>query len=340
MLSAIGTLSLGIARCFKAGGVIINEHTLDREQTRRHVDTLGRWFDFIHLNELPARLNRRNGKPFCLLTFDDGKRSNATIVAPELERLGVPAVFLVVTSYLSGQTPLWFDRYWALSAKLGAEPFGLHMQLIKQIPYDLLVDRLQRACVQSGVEADLNNDDVRPMTWDEARNLHRRGFSIGAHGDTHAIMTRVARPAAFQNIAKSIARVSEEMGAPCTSFAFPNGNYTPELAQHAIHCGAKMVMTTEPMWVDKTFPLWRLPRVQLFRTDSRGKMELKIATAAPGWLRSNPDGTGRLYRKMHRLPREFPGAASSATSFYSPTQRNTMDVSVDNNNADLKINPF
>jgi len=328
MLSAIGTLSLGFARCFKAGGIIVNEHTLDREQTRRHVDTLGRWFDFIHLNELPARLNRRNGKPFCLLTFDDGKRSNATVVAPELERLGVPAVFFVVTSYLGSQTPLWFDRYWALRARLGAEPFGLRMQVIKQIPYDSLVDRLERACAQCGVEADLSNDDVRPMSWDEARDLHQHGFSIGAHGDTHAILTRVARLAAFENIAKSITRVSEEIGAPCTSFAFPNGNYTRELAQHAVRCGAKMVMTTEPMWVDKTFPLWRLPRVQLFRTDSRGKMELKIATAAPGWLRSNPDGTGRRYRKMHRLAYEIPGPAGPATSLHSPSQQNIMDVGV------------
>ena len=326
MLSAIGALSLGFASCFKAGGIIVNEHTLDREQTRRHVDTLGRWFDFIHLNELPVRLNQRKGKPFCLLTFDDGKRSNASVVAPELERLGVPAVFFVVTSSLSGQTPLWFDRYWALRARLGSEPFDLPMQVIKQIPYDVLVDRLERACAQCGVQADLNNDDVRPMTWDEARDLHRRGFSIGAHGDTHAILTRVAGRVAFQNIAKSIAKVSEEIGAPCTSFAFPNGNYTPELAQHAIRCGVKTVMTTEPMWVDKTFPLWRLPRVQLFRTDSRGKMELKIASAAPGWLRSNPDGTGRLYRKMHRLPHEIPAAANRATSLCSPSQQNSMDV--------------
>jgi hypothetical protein len=87
-------------------------------------------------------------------------------------------------------------------------------------------------------------------------------------------------------------------------------------------------MTTEPMWVDKTFPLWRLPRVQLFRTDSRGKMELKIATAAPGWLRCNPDGTGRLYRKMHRLPLEIPGTASPAVSLHSPAEQNIMDVGV------------
>jgi peptidoglycan/xylan/chitin deacetylase (PgdA/CDA1 family) len=317
MLNAVGGFSLALARCFKGGGIIVNEHTLDREQTRRHVDTLARWFDFIHLNELPGRLHRPNGKPFCLLTFDDGKRSNATVVADELGRLGVPAVFFVVTSYLSGQAPLWFDRYWALCARFGPEPLGLRMQAIKQIPYDLLVDRLERACRKCGVEADLSNDDVRPMTWDEARNLHRRGFSIGAHGDTHAILTRVARPAAFQNIAKSIAKVSEEIGEPCTSFAFPNGNYTPDLAQYAVRCGVRTVMTTEPMWVDKTFPLWRLPRVQLFRTDSRGRMELKIATAAPGWLRSNPDGTGRRYRKMHRLLCESPGTASPATSPYS-----------------------
>src|SRR3979409_1378261 len=170
VLSTIGALSLGFARCFKAGGIIVNEHTLDLEQTRRHVDTLGRWFDFIHLNELPTRLKRLNGKPFCLLTFDDGKRSNATVVAPELERLGVPAVFFVVTSYVSGQTTLWFDRYCALRARPGGDPFGLRMRAIKQIPYDLLADRLERACVRCGVDADPNDDDVRPMTWDEARN--------------------------------------------------------------------------------------------------------------------------------------------------------------------------
>src|SRR2546429_9918013 len=68
-------------------------HRRSSDLTRRHVDVLSRCFDFIHLNDLPRQLYRRGKKPFCLLTFDDGKRSNATAVAPELERLGVPAVF-------------------------------------------------------------------------------------------------------------------------------------------------------------------------------------------------------------------------------------------------------
>lgn len=315
MLSAIGSFSLALVRLCKAGGVIVNEHVLTREETRRHVETFGRWFDFIHLKDLSERLNRRYKKPFCVLTFDDGKRSHASVVAPELERLGVPAVFFVVSGALDSGAPLWFDRYEALRAKLGALPFGLQPHVAKQLPYSVLTNRLARACFEHGVEVDLANDDIRPMTWDDARTLHRRGFVIGAHGATHAIMTREARFDALENIATSIARVSEETGEQCPSFAFPNGNYTAELAQHAIRCGVNSVMTTEPTWMDQTFPLWRVPRLQFFGSDSRARIELKTAVAASGGILSNPDGTGRIYRVVNRLARTR--SKSSFTSFES-----------------------
>ena len=303
MLNAIGTVSLALACRFKRGGVIVNEHTLDRAQTRRHVHVLGRWFDFIHLNDLPERLHRRSKKPFCLLTFDDGKRSNATAVAPELERLGVPAVFFVVSSSLDDQAPLWFDRYRALRKKLGTAPNGLNLRVLKQLPYALLMERIERACSQYGIDADVNDENVALMTWEQAREMHRRGFSIGAHGHTHAILTRETKAAAFDSIETSIAKVSEEIGEPCASFAFPNGNYTAELAQHALRCGAKTVMTTEPTWVDQSFAQWRLPRLQIFGNDSPGKIRLKTAVAATGLILKNPDGTGRTYRAINRMAR-------------------------------------
>ncbi|HVH72056.1 MAG TPA: polysaccharide deacetylase family protein [Candidatus Dormibacteraeota bacterium] len=318
MLSLVGSFSLALARHLKAGGVIINEHVLTREETRRHVETFGRWFDFIHLEELPERLARRHRKPFCLLTFDDGKRSNATEVAPELERLGVPAVFFVVSSALDTGEPFWFDRYAALWAKLGTPPYGLRPHIVKQLPYSVLTDRLERACAQHGVEADRRSEHIRPMTWDDARSLHRCGFTIGAHGTRHAILTRENRAEALENISKSIERVSQEIGEPCLSFAFPNGNYTAELAQHAVRCGVKTVMTTEPTWADAAFPLWRLPRLQFFGTDNRGKIELKTAVAATGFALSNPDGTGRLYRAIQRLGSRRGGAR---TRLAFPSQR-------------------
>src|ERR1700730_3015766 len=304
MLNAIGTVSLALGHHFKTGGVIVNEHILDREQTRRHVEVFGRWFDFIQLDELPERLNRRRKRTFCLLTFDEVKRSNVTVLAAELEKLGVPAAFFVVSGSLDCQTPLWFDRYKALRKKLGTVPPGLRLNILKQLPYAVLVDRVERACLQYGVEADLNDDDVGLMTWEQVRSLHQRGFSIGAHGHTHAILTRETKLAALENIEKSIAKVREEIGAPCPSFAFPNGNYTADLAQHAIRCGVKMVMTTEPTWADESFAIWRLPRLQFFGTDSPGKIKLKTAVAASSLILKNPDGTGKAYRVVNRLAKQ------------------------------------
>ena len=147
LLNIVGWSSMAIipkTRQTKPAGVIVNEHTLTASQTRLHVGTLSRWFDFIHYDELLDRLSRPRSRPFCLLTFDDGKRSNATITAPELERLGVPAVFYVTTRFLTDGFPLWFDRSHAIRRALGYAPPELDGETLKKLPFTLLNERLDR----------------------------------------------------------------------------------------------------------------------------------------------------------------------------------------------------
>lgn len=293
---------MALARGFKpGGGVIVNEHTLDEAQMREHVEALGRWFDFIHPDDLPARLGRRRGRPFCLLTFDDGHRSNATMAAPVLERMGVPASFLVVADFLGTESVLWFTLYARLRAKLGAAPPGLSARAVKQLPHDVLLERLERACRQHGVPSGPSDEHCAPMTWDQARGLARKGFDVGAHGAEHAVMTRQSREDALANIDRGLERVSAELGRPCATFAFPNGNYTAELARHAAARGAKLVFTAEPTWADARCPLWRLPRVQLFPGQDCATMELKVALSAAGRFIPSGDGTKRVYRDVNRL---------------------------------------
>ena len=280
----------------KRSGVIINEHVLTASETRRHVDALSRWFDFIHHDELLDRLARPKARPFCLLTFDDGKRSFATETAPELERLGVPAVIYVATRFLTDQTPLWFDRRIAVERSLGYLPPEIKREVLVQLPLALIEERLDRACDRYKAPVDMEDDDVGPMSWDEARDLARRGFTIGAHSLRHAILTRETEASALSDIERSIAEVSSEIGTPCKSFAFPNGNYTARLAKRALEAGAQTVMTTDPMWADNSFPPWRLPRVSLSGAYNRAAIELKMALATGRWL-LNPNGTGRLYRR-------------------------------------------
>jgi peptidoglycan/xylan/chitin deacetylase (PgdA/CDA1 family) len=293
-MSFLGRAAVALADRCRRAGVVINEHTLTRDQTRRHITALGRQFDFIGLDELPSRLESRRERPFCLMTFDDGKRGNATESAAELERAGVPAVFYVVTEFLTHGRPLWFDRYRALIRRLGTAPRGLEQNAVKRLPFDVLTERLDRACDRYGVEADMQSDEVGPMTWDDARSLGQRGFVIGAHSRNHAILTLEPEDVAINNIQGSMADVTREVGV-CSTFAFPNGNYTPELALLARAAGATTVMTTDPRWVDAYGSLWCLPRVQLFGPHSAGRIELKLAAAAVGRVLANPNGTGRRY---------------------------------------------
>jgi peptidoglycan/xylan/chitin deacetylase (PgdA/CDA1 family) len=304
---ARATMEIAV-RC-RRGGVIINEHVLTGAQTRRHIEALGRWFDFIALDDLPARLAAPRARPFCLLTFDDGKRSNVTESAPELERAGIPAVFYVVTDFLTEGRPLWFDRYRVLVERLGHAPAGLEAYRVKQLPYTTLIERLDRACAAYGVEPDTASDAVAAMTWDDARDLRRRGFEIGAHGVTHAILTLEPADAAMASIRNSIARVAAEVGR-CSTFAFPNGNYTAALASYACACGASSVMTVEPTWVDPERPFWRLPRIQIFGPDGAASIEWKLSRAATGSMLASPDGTGREYtwRWLSRRTAETLGA--------------------------------
>src|SRR6266853_1991757 len=225
MVNLAAIFLLSFARRIKQGGVIINEHTLTKAQTRFHVKVLSRWFDFTSLTDLPHLWTQPAQRPFCLLTFDDGKRSNFTEVAPELERLGVPAVFYVSTGPVTTGCCHWFDKRDQLVKAIGHCPAGIDLQSLKQLPFDTLMNRLEKACAEHKFAAQDESDDLRPMSWEEVRSLNRRGFTIGAHGVTHAILTRETRERAFDEIEESLSKVTAETGMPCRTFAFPNGNY-------------------------------------------------------------------------------------------------------------------
>lgn len=287
---------VGLACRVKRGGVILNYHTLSAEQTRQQIELWAPHFDFIHHDELGKRLQRPGKKPFCLITFDDGKKSNLTETAPVLARLGVPAVFYIVTKFADGElSVLWFDTYREFVKLLGECPKGLEAPVLKRLAQSERLERLGNAYREYGFQAALDADDTAALNWDEVRRLRQQGHTIGAHSETHAILTTVPLGEAQHEIAGSIARVSKELGKPCASFAFPNGNHSEELARYALGCGVRTVMTTDPTWLGPAAQPWRLPRVQIHATQAPSWHQLKVSLASFGWLLGNPDDTGRRY---------------------------------------------
>jgi peptidoglycan/xylan/chitin deacetylase (PgdA/CDA1 family) len=292
-------------RSRNARGIIINNHALSARQTERMVEILGKSFEFIPVHEVASRVEGPRGpRPFCVMTFDDGRRSNATEAAPQLLRLGVPAAFYLTTSFVDGGKPLWFDRYFALKKALGQLPGSLSLPVLKQLPLKVLEERLERYSEQVKLEFDPGADHLSPMTWDQARWLASQGFTVGAHAVDHSVLTRESWDTAASSIRESMSIVNSRLGRGCESFAFPNGNYTASLCQLARSLGATTVMTTDPMWVTSGADLWRLPRIQLFPHQTGVKITLKVSLALANGALTNPDGTGRAYRRIEVLRRE------------------------------------
>ncbi len=285
----------GLASVNKCG-LIVNEHVLSRAATRRHVDVLGKWFEFIHHDDLLDRIENPGPRPFCLFTFDDGKMSNYTESAPELARLGVPAVFYIVSSAAEKRTIQPYDWWRAVVDKLGDTPEDLTPELFGSLPFGELQARLQRAADQAELDIEsLNDDATLPMTWEHVKKLAEQGFTIGAHTVSHTNLLNETRERAKMEIRDSILDVSSALGSPCQTFAFPYGSCTNELARYAQSCGVTSVMTTVPIWLSKNTSPWYLPRVQLFEQQSPRKIMSKVGVSALGCVIKNPNGEGRQY---------------------------------------------
>lgn len=276
-------------------GVVINNHTQDGDQIRSQVQTLGRIFDFVELKDLQELRRKKRAKPFCVITFDDGKKVNLD-AADVLREHGVPATFFVCSDFIGGSQLLWFDELASLLMvdKGVAERFGLSKP--KSLPFAVIRARLDEARESIGVEVDASDPRMAPMSWDEVRTLARNGFSIGAHGKTHAILTNETESEGIADIRDSMARVEQELGDACESFAFPNGNYNVKLASVAFEAGAQFVFTTEPTWVHQRRSFTAvLPRIQLHEKHRPAKMKTKLLAARAGFILRDPNGTGRRY---------------------------------------------
>ncbi len=63
----------------------------------------------------------------------------------------------------------------------------------------------------------------RLMTWDEARELNALGIEIGGHTLTHPRLSHLNAAEQWSEIVECCQRISEELGKPVRTFAYPYG---------------------------------------------------------------------------------------------------------------------
>jgi len=268
----------------------------------RQLDWIGRHFQFVTLDEIGTRMEegRPFDRPVAAVTFDDGYRDVYEQACPILLSKGIPATFFIVTDLV--EHPGWqiFDRLYRLLKK--AFPVWIEApQRARELlaGFDrvdvvavlasasgpeaaagqILARHAQQDVLQlvNGLEAAVGtlSDRVPPLvTWEDVRDLRRRGFTIGSHTRTHTWLPRECPERVTNELAASRVDIERRLEEPIAHFAYPAGEFNREVVGAVAKAGYRFAYTI-CAHRDADYPFLTIPRELLWEhsaTDGRGRL--------------------------------------------------------------------
>lgn len=226
----------------------------------------------LHSDTLPART--------ACISFDDGYLDNYTNALPVLKKYKVPATVFIASHYMQGEI-MWNDRIIEavkqFDGKLALPSLGVNgydcslvenkrhilRVLVDKIKYLLPAERLD-AVDEVEVLTKFKHKNRMMMCEDEVRELRKSGMLIGAHTQTHPILTSLDDVDSRREIENSKSDLEAVLGETVISFAYPNGRYGRDYNErHALmvkEAGFEFAVSTNSGVVKKTDPLYELPR--------------------------------------------------------------------------------
>jgi len=226
------------------------------DRFRRQLDLFRSRRRVVALAELLEALRRGiDTRGMLAITFDDGYLDNFTCAAAILAEFRLPATFFIATGFIGAARWMWNDRLEAALDRAPAGEFTIpstgerlrlgearqRMEVLRQIKgglkrlhwreADTRVREIEHSLGSAGGEP---TGVYRFMSWDQVRTLAKEGFEIGAHTVNHALLSRVPRHEAKQEIIDSRDQIVAEVGSCSPTFCYPNGkrsDYTEETVE-------------------------------------------------------------------------------------------------------------
>jgi peptidoglycan/xylan/chitin deacetylase (PgdA/CDA1 family) len=217
------------------------------------------------------------------LSFDDGYRNQLELAVPLMERLGMPATFFLVPGLLSREVHAWWEVLaWALACsgkptvRWGAEElptrgsrgyrtFQRMLPTLRTKPRALtertvreLVDRLEP-------EGQAGDQDLF-LDWDGARQLVRRGFTVGSHTMYHASLRYEPATEQLRDLVESRRQLRAELGIDPQLLAYPYGqlaHYSAETIRSTASAGYTHAVTVRAGLTRPSTPRHEIPRFAL-----------------------------------------------------------------------------
>jgi len=258
-----GLVVRSLAAFHRVGGTILRYHSVcDDEWWPRHymqrslvvppaifdrqVRFLTERYTVVGIGDFAERIaaGKRVDPRWVGITFDDGYEDNYRNAFPILKRHGATAAFYVVTSTVGDEEVLWTVAL-RRAIKACLKP-SVSLSFLGQRSVDISTEEKKEATIKMitgivkrckltevkeilaevrdeiGIPEDLRQYRIM-MNWDELREMHAAGMTIGAHTNSHYNMPSLNTSDVAQELVSARRAIEEELQAPVPHFAYPNG---------------------------------------------------------------------------------------------------------------------
>jgi peptidoglycan/xylan/chitin deacetylase (PgdA/CDA1 family) len=219
------------------------------------------------------------------ITFDDGYADNLG-AAKTLARYGATATFYITAGCLDGGLPFWPAEVRHLVDAIPASHVSVQTGAV-QLELDLTTDAGRSAAVKQLTRTfkahpipvrEILREQLRNLaegpamrrvmlTWDEVRQMHAMGMTIGSHTMTHPNLPSAGLTAARKELVCSRQRLEREIDAPVTMFSYPNGGaeryLTREIAALVKEAGYAAATTSRNALASRDSDRFALERVHV-----------------------------------------------------------------------------
>lgn len=274
---------------------------VDRDTFARQMTLLKRRFTVLSVAEFAEYVHQR--RPFppstAIITFDDGWRDNYDNALPVLSSLQLPSLIFLPMNYIGAQRVFWQEALAQLlvravahvrrdeSSRAGLarllEPVGLSGLLADSAdelkPRVIAAVSAQKGLTRTAIEqlvGDLASAIRVPVEtfartdgfidWPQVQAMASQGVTFGGHGVDHLLLTQVSDEQADAEITGSKAMLDDRLPSMYPTFSYPNGYYTPRVADKVKDTGYQLAFVAMGGPVTCDSDPYTLTRVNIHET--------------------------------------------------------------------------
>lgn len=192
VLSVLGTFKRPAPYVHILNGHMVDWHhdnDADGQRFAQQLKALHKYCDFVNFEDAVKMIIDQKKVRRCTIafTFDDGWRDCYTQIAPQLEKYGVNAMFFINPNFVDA------------------------------------ADNGDEAYIENFTVNTTKSPGKCPMTWEQIKDLQKRGFLFGAHTLDHYCINDDNITELEHQIGHCRGAIEKKLGVPCEHFAFPYG---------------------------------------------------------------------------------------------------------------------